>query len=347
MLRVLSYVIFFMLCGLFLGCPAGALSEAPRVHVFSCQVVSGVPIVPQADEIGLVVRFQNDSPQALNSIVWRANFGRTPVDFIDDGTFSPGVRIDNGLLFERGHSRFNWTGAIIDAILIGGGNGRAANQPLTKVDLTLPPFRGSEDPENCSIVRATFASGEIWKNAALTQEAAVLPTPTPAPSLRQPSFTQTHPAPVTIGPTLPVAVQNCSLEISGYANLFYEFRNLSERVADSVTIRAAYLKDGLDFTDVGTFSKDVLIRHNLRFKLPAVMRLRQFASMPGSDECMVASVHYIDGTSWQNPLTPPTPEAYPTMPPDAISLGITTPAWKQRHAMPTPLPSASPQTATP
>jgi len=120
--------------------------EAPQLHIYSCQVVSGGAILPKSDEIGLAVRFENDSPQVLSSIVWRANYGTHPVDFIDDGTFSPSVRIDNYLLFERGSSRFNWLGAVGD--LVGLAVGVDMRQPLTITNLSFPTYAGTENPEN-------------------------------------------------------------------------------------------------------------------------------------------------------------------------------------------------------
>ncbi len=46
-------------------------TAAPRVRVISCQVMSGM-FVPRQDDVGLVVRFQNDSATTFSSIVWRA-----------------------------------------------------------------------------------------------------------------------------------------------------------------------------------------------------------------------------------------------------------------------------------
>jgi len=45
-------------------------------------------MVPRKDDVGLLVRFRNDSPSALSSIVWRAKYGKSYVDFVYDGTLN-------------------------------------------------------------------------------------------------------------------------------------------------------------------------------------------------------------------------------------------------------------------
>src|SRR5208283_4623877 len=107
------------------------------------------------------------SNDALSSIVWRAKYGAHLVDFIDDGTFAPATRVDNYLLFEVGKTRFNWWGAVGDALGLMARPIPQTPYPLTITNVVLTPYISSEDPENCSIVRVTSAAGDTWLNPAL------------------------------------------------------------------------------------------------------------------------------------------------------------------------------------
>lgn len=328
MFRVLSCVVFSCAVALSVAAGVRASSQTPKIRIFSCQVVSGGSIVPRTDEIGLAVRFRNESQTELASIVWRANYGKATVDFIDDGAFAPSVQIDNYVLFERGTTRFNWSGALGDALaLVGHAQPRYS---LEKSDIALPLYLGTEDPENCSIVRATSKTGDVWINPAIAQAAAVVPLPTPRSTSG------------AISTTDPIEVSSCQLAVGDDANLQVAFRNRTERAAERVVIRAAYLGSGLDFTDQGTFTAGALISHQLKRALPDALRKRGYISLDDPNDCAVASVQYRDGTTWQNPALAATPSPFATAVPNAMMLGGQV-RW-QRHAMPTPLPSSTPST---
>src|SRR5271154_6784338 len=155
-----------------------AMTAPPQIHVFSCQVLSGA-LVPQKDEVGLAVRFRNESG-ALRSIVWRAKYGKNDVDFIDDGMFSPDIRIDNYLLSEQGKTRLSLLGLVADTFMLA--RGAPGDVPLTTTSAVLPSYMGFKDPENCSIVRVTTQNGDTWINPALAQQSLALPARTPAPA---------------------------------------------------------------------------------------------------------------------------------------------------------------------
>src|SRR5471030_2683897 len=97
--------------------PVAASPAPPQIHVFSCRAMSG-SFMPQKDDVGLAVRFRNDSDVALRSIMWRAKYGKGTVDFIDDGIFTHDVRIDNRVLAEQGSSHFDWGGLALDALFV-------------------------------------------------------------------------------------------------------------------------------------------------------------------------------------------------------------------------------------
>lgn len=261
MLRLLRYVVLsFVFMGSSLGA-ALADTSPPQVHVFSCQVFSGAPFTPLSDAVGLAVRFQNDSPDELASVVWRANYGKYPVDFIDDGSFAPSARIDNYVLFERGTTHFNAGSAIGDLLpLFGRPNPTVGSNSMWSSNMALGPYFGTEDPENCSIVRITTQTGAIWQNPALPQTIDNIPAPTPKPS-------PTPDAPLAAadpsGASPPIDLSRCILSIYGKSSLSVSYRNLNGRAADSVVFRAPYESSSLDFTDHGSFGQGALISHSL------------------------------------------------------------------------------------
>lgn len=297
------------------------LPPAPHVHVFSCQVVAGIAHVPEPDEIGLVVRFQNDSKDALESIVWRAKYGRHFVDFIDNGSFAPAVRVDSFPLFQHGTTRFDW---LIQ---------RWVTTP-TRIE-----YVSSEDPENCTVVRARWAGGDTWLNPALAQKPEILPTPAPTPRPRpRPTPTPTPP-PTTVPPY--VDLFHCTLSvINGWPKLAIEFQSHSRLPADRMVFRARYGSGELDFTDSGTFTPDAPIAHWLKMPPPEALKQREYVSFDDVDDCDVMSVHYTDGSSWTSPAFEPAAPV-PTPVPNAFYMNYVI-RWGDRHDYPTPPPSPPP-----
>jgi hypothetical protein len=233
-----------------------AAPAPPHVRVFSCQVMSGLTIMPRKDDVGLAVRFRNDAPETLSSIVWRAKYGAGTVDFIDDGTFSPALRIDNFVLAEQGSSHFNWAGLALDALLLGAHS--VPTKSLMTTNLVLPQYVSTADPENCSILRATSESGETWVNPELVQQSPLLTSPTPPP------VPQSTPAEVQDEALGPMQFSHCALFMEIKPQVEVAFRNVSARVADRVMIRARYANSGIDFVDEGTFAPNALIKHVLK-----------------------------------------------------------------------------------
>ncbi|HUA09979.1 MAG TPA: hypothetical protein VMA98_12005 [Candidatus Acidoferrales bacterium] len=300
------------------------------MQIFSCQIFSGSPPLPLDDELGLAVRFKNDSPDELTSIVWRTFYGPVPVDFIDDGSFAPQAQIDNYLLYERGSSHLNVTSVLLDALSLALTHGHAASAAsLVTTNLALPPHAGTEDPGNCTIVRATYASGALWTNPALPQSIDLMPTPSPRPT-------------ATAAPNTPLIVDDCTLILFGgkKALLQVRFRNQMRQPIEKITFRAQYEASGLDFTDRGRFLRDASITHTLELALPDALRSRMYRSFDDPNRCAPANIRYADGEQWQNPYLSATPGPLPTPIPNALSARDMRMRWTQRHGFPTPIPTS-------
>jgi hypothetical protein len=323
---------------------AAALSapKAPNIHVYSCQVVSGT-LLPQNDEIGLAVRFMNNSSDTLSSIVWRAKYRSTWVDFIDDGTFSPATRIDNYVLFEAGTTHFNWLGAVTDVLALA--VHAPANQPVMNSPNMFVPYVSYDDPQNCGVVRTISDDGTLWINPDLVAQKPFV-FPSPAPSVSPSAEPSATPSPVA-PPSIPIDVTSCSPAIGGEGELGVRFTNLMKQAAKRVVFRIPYKDSAIDFTDEGTFSQNVAIMHGLKRSLPD--ELRRVAYVPFADPslCNVVTVQYEDGTTWQNPQLSASPAPLPAPVPDAIDWpGLLRGRWSQRHGMPTPIPSSTPAVVT-
>ena len=315
-----------------------SLPAAPRIHVFSCQVMSG-PLMPRKDDVGLAVRFRNDTADALNSIVWRAKYGNGTVDFVDDGMFSHDIRIDNFVLAEQGSSHLNWVGVAADVLLLTGHPAGAGS--LTKSNLALPEYMSTADPENCSVARATFNSGETWVNPELVQQSAMLTAPTPLPArIVTPNMTQTD-------SLEPMQFSHCTLMVQVKSELEVVFRNASTQVADRFVIRASYGKSGIDFVDEGTFAPGALVKHLLKKPLSDELEDQAYTSLDDPRDCVAVSAHFADGSTWQNPSVSATPGPLPTAVPDAIILTSTHLHWAHRHGFATPVPTPSEAPAAP
>jgi hypothetical protein len=307
--------------------PLRAAPAAPQIHIFSCQVTSGSGL-PHKDDVGLAVRFRNDGPAALTSIMWRAKYGTAPVDFIDDGTFTHDVRIDNYVLAEQGSSHFNWGGFALSAMQLAAHT--VPTGSLTATNLVLPEYISTEYPENCAIVRATFDTGETWVNPDLVQQSILLTKPTPLP-LAVAAQSQ--------GDTLaPVQFSHCTLYLELKPGLDVVFNNTSSRVADRLVIRATYGKSAVDFVDEGTFAPGALVKHGLRKPITDDLRSHTYFGLDDPHDCAVVSAHFADGSTWQNPSMDATP-APPAAVPDAIDLMRSRLRWAPRHDVPAPKPS--------
>jgi hypothetical protein len=314
--------------------PIGSLRAAPaapQIHVFSCQVTSGSGL-PHKDDIGLVVRFRNDGPTALTSIMWRAKYGSAPIDFIDDGTFTHDVRVDNYVLAEQGSTHFNWGGLALSALQLAAHSVPTGN--LSTSNMVLPEYIGTEYPENCAIVRATFDTGETWVNPDLVQQSTLLAKPTPLPRIAAALVE------AKTGSSEPVAFSHCELDLVGKPLLDVSFRNTTPRVADRLVIRAAYGKSAVDFIDEGTFAPDALVKHWLRKPTTDELRPHAYYGLDDPRDCAVVSAHFTDGSTWQNPSLDATPAPIAAVP-DAIDLMHAHLRWAPRHDVPAPAPSPS------
>lgn len=320
--------------------PSTAVPEAPNIRVLSCQVLSGAA-VPQRDEIGLAVRFENLSPQTFSSIVWRAKYGPAWIDFIDDGTFSPQVRIDNFLLFEAGKRKFNWLGMLQQALFVA--NGLVPTQtPAWNSPVMFTDYASYTDPDTCSVVRTISSDGTLWVNPAISgDQPFVFPSPSPKPSV-SPS-----PAPLpTAFASGPLQISYCDFELAGEGYLGVGFLNAAPHTAKRIVFRLPYKDGGVEFTDQGTFSPGTLIKHSLRTSLPPAFRSTIYVPMMKPlDACRVASVEYDDGSTWQNPAIGASPPPLPTPVPDALPAQELIRAPWQLHGFPTPLPGVSPTPA--
>jgi hypothetical protein len=272
--------------------------------------------------------------------VWRAKYGSTWIDFIDDGSFSPQTRIDNFLLFEAGKRKFNWWGAIGDITAIAVHAPGAANHALWNAPTMFSSSASYTDPDNCSIVRTISADGTMWVNPALTsQQPFVFPSPEPTPSTPVPS-----PTPFRSGD---IAISDCEFEVAGEGYLTVRYTNVGQRPASRIVFRLPYKDSAIDFTDSGKFSPSALISHSLRQALPDTYRsvlYTPLAMQPA--DCAVATVQYDDGSTWQNPALNASPQPLPSPPADALPAQDILHAHWQLHGFPTPIPSSTPAAAT-
>lgn len=314
---------------------AATAAPSSGIHVYSCQVLSGF-ILPQRDEIGLVVRFENVSQTPLKSIVWRAKYGNTFIDFIDDGTFSPQARIDNYVLFEAGKRKFNWWNAVGGAFLaLNGVN--APNLPLYNVPVMFGDYAGYNDPDTCAVARTISTDGALWVNPAVAAEVPFsFPSPSPKPS-GSPS-PDPSPTPFASGP---IAVSRCSYQLIGKGYLSVNFTNTGSQAAKQIVFRVPYKAGGVEFDDQGLFSPGVHVQHRLHTNLPEALATVFYSPLPQTlDDCQVARIQYADGTAWQNPAISAAP--LPTPVPDALN-DLAPQRWRwQLHGFPSPIPSASP-----
>ncbi len=285
-----------------------AAPAPPHIRVFSCQVMSG--FMPRKDDVGLAVRFRSDGTDTLSSIVWRAKYGNGTVDFVDDGTFSRDLRIDNFVLAEQGSSHFNWAGLALDALLLGARS--VPTGSLMTTNLVLPPYVSTADPENCSILRATLDSGETWVNSELVQQSPFLTSPTPPP------VSKTTPGEAQNEALEPMQFSHCTLMLQLKPQVEVAFSNVSTRVADRVVVRARYGKSGIDFVDEGTFAPGAVIKHTLKKPLSEDLRDQMYFSLDDPRDCAVVTAHFADGSAWQNPSIDAVPGPVPTAVPDAI-----------------------------
>lgn len=315
--------------------PTPVLSAGPaKIHIVSCQVASGISSVPQANEIGLAVRFINESPDELKEIVWRAKYGNGYFDFRDDGQFTPGIRIDNFVLFDLGKAHFN--PGLIGFILSGQYKSAANDPPRALTQLSFQPYIGFNEPNNCAIIGTTRSSDEAtWTDATVPKDHYQLPTPGPSPKATL------APAGLT-KPNDPLDISHCALSLypvsrGAYLEVGYRNRDAT-RAVKQIVFRASYGLGTVDFTDVGTFSPDTYIWHQLR-QDPGFSD-RHFVGFDDPGACGVVSVDYVDGTNWVNTTISPAVTPPPQLP-DGIDISMVR-RWVNGLAFPAPTPSPSP-----
>ena len=336
MLRAIAGVLA-LATGILTVSPArAAAAPRPDIHVSSCQVLSGAPIlVPRSDDIGVAVRFTYRGAEPLAEIVWRVSYAATKIDVIDDGKFSSDVRIDSFALAEQGSQRANYGTVALNAAMLATGHFAGAN--MLRSTLTMPLYASLPNPENCAVVRAVYASGAVWVNPDLDQQPALLPQRTPVPAaVRVPLAKMDG----------PVEITHCWVDIEGISELNVTFRTTPDAVADRIVFRAAYGSSAIEFADTDTadLENDVYLKHRLRGPRADPKVRQSYVSLDDPHDCAVVSVHYTDGTAWQNPALAAAPDPLPTPVPDAMALTLGIRRWSPRHGFPTPLPvpSASP-----
>lgn len=346
-MRLLGLACFTLLCVPLLG--VVTRQTTPAIHVFSCQVMSQPDIfpalVPKSDEIGLAVRFQNESAQNLSEIVFRTPYEASDVDFIDDGTFARGIRIDSYVLFEAGNSKTNWWGIVGDLAMLGLSRGGDAPFPTENVNVALPPYLSSEDPQNCTVVRTIASDGTLWENPAASQTPQILELPAPTLA-RKRGHPSPSPSPTPVSdPSRPVVLSSCSLLVYRGEFLTVHFTNQSNETLNELVVRAPYGSGALDFVDRGSFAPRVEITHHLRLKALDALHGRFLEQDATAEHCAVVRATFAGGTTWQNPVVA-AEAAVPTPIPDQLVVRLLSVRWTSRHAYPTPIPRASP-TATP
>jgi hypothetical protein len=286
-----------------------AVVLAPLIHVYSCQTFSGTVFVPQTNEVGLAVRFTNTSENVYKTVVWRAAYGDGYVDFVDNGTFSPDVPVDNFVLYKAGKDHVSAGNVLADLIALRFGNPSAPDPMVSPNQFTT--YAGSEDPENCTIVSAADANGNTWTNPNVTPPHARIP----AAASYGLGAKALKPAPVATGG---IEVSSCSYRLWGRATMGVDFRNTGQQVVRQIVFRAPYRGGGVDFTDSGAFTPNVKIEHAIHANMPADAHATVYSSFDDPSACAVVSVTYADGTTWQNPAVAATPGPFATPVPNAL-----------------------------
>ena len=306
---------------------------AAPVSVASCQIRSVHN--KRTDEVDVVVRFTNQTKRALTGIVFRTPFLNTTLDVEDDGSFAPGVQIDNYLGTDLGTSHTQW-GTVALSLLA------RSPQKLTKESISLPIFISTPMPENCALVRAVSDDGTVWENPALDQMpadtmAAIAPlifnhpAATPAPGATPEALPSASPAPGGL------RIYSCGLSLAGRGYLTVRFANTGTKAIKHIVFRVPFQGGDLEFGDEGRFSPATLTVHSLKLNLPNGLGAESYQSYDG-DPCIAASLIYADGTTWTNPLAAQpavAPTAVPQPPIDAYS------RWHY-HAPLLPSPQPSP-----
>ena len=306
---------------------AAPASTAPSVRVFSCQIVSG-PFMPLTDDVGVAVRFENDGDQALREIVWRVPYQDQAIDVFDDGTFSPGIRIDNYALAEQGSMHVNIAAVGLNMVIAAVTLVPNMTREL-KSTLALPTYISTPDPGNCAIVRVTFADGSTWTNPSLDQSLHILATPPPP-----------TPSPL-IAHSGPVAISHCMLTIGRKTALRIGFQNERTTTITRAVFRAAYANGSVDFTDAGTFRTGANLNHVLKATAAEAPQEQLYNSLDDARACTAVSVTYDDNSTWQNPDITADAGPAPTAVPDALPLSRVRVMWARRHGYPTPVPAAT------
>jgi hypothetical protein len=117
--------------------------------------------MPQKGRSYLFARFRNLAATPLNQVVFRVPYGSGGFDFIDGGTFSPGVLISSAMY--------------------------VAGQETTKlfrIDIPVQAiyqYLSLDEASNCTVVSARYADGTQWQNPYVGPTEPPLPTPIPTP----------------------------------------------------------------------------------------------------------------------------------------------------------------------
>lgn len=135
------------------------------VGIIGCQYTVGVKPVEYITymklrgQASLYVRFRNLAQMAITQVVFRVPYGAGGIDFVEVGTFAPGVLVKS--------DRFDGL----------------PRPKLHRDDLpiTLPwPVTSLDEADNCTTVNVQFADGTTWQNPTIGLTPAPLPTVTPS-----------------------------------------------------------------------------------------------------------------------------------------------------------------------
>lgn len=306
---------------------------APNIHINSCQVVTGQPIIGSAYQVGLGVRFTNNDSVVYKEIVWRAKFGKGYVDFKDDGEFSPQVKIDNFPYVDIGKAHVNILGALLAP--------RGADIPVES-QVRFPEYVSLNDPENCQIIKTVTQDDDAtWVAPGVSPEPHyVLPAPAPsAEATLAPGEEDT--------PKGTVDVAHCHVLFPyrrNTAQVDVGYRSISPgKKADKITFRVNYGDGNFDAVDSGEFADGDYVRHHLKVDLPDTLAGRSYFAFDDPSNCVAVDVHYLDGSEWKNPNAPE-PMPVPTKIPDALDggLGEWVVRWQRTDRFDAPSPSPSP-----
>jgi hypothetical protein len=277
MIRIGAMLMVFAAVLLSAATPLSAETSSSKIRLQSCVLDAFGEGNIDSIAAMLKVRFVNESERTLKRIVWRSQTPAGTIDFADSGTFSPGISVYRHPIYKGKASK----------------SGRFALQLM--------------GPGVCTVIQTEAADGEVWKASGIA--AAAIDVPSPPPDSATPV-----PATFDNPEHNPIGIISCRFSLYWGRGVHgtVRFRNLSPRPIDSITFRGLFGEAGIDVVKHGIFTPGAFVNSGdmIRHELPANV-YQEYETLDSPASCVAVSVHYVDGTVWQNPSVSPVEPPFP------------------------------------